>query len=121
MTDREPGKDPDDVIRELGGCGRFQIKLALTVHLINLVIVWSLHSMIFTTAAPKWQCADDNLDSSDYTLHSANNTLQESCTRQNGTACSHFVFAKDMRTIVSEVRGIVSNNLSKQILFLKII
>ena len=104
MTKSRRGKDPDEVIHELGGCGRFQIRMALMVHLMNLIIVWSLHSMVFTTAAPKWQCAEETLYVSNESIKfSANSTWHESCEGQSGSPCSQFMFTNDMRTIVSEV------------------
>ena len=102
MSDKKITHDPDDVIRELGGCGPFQVKLATTVHLINMVIVFSLHSNVFTTAPPKWHCVTD-----EGMAYLTNHSSPESCMIENGTTCSHFAYDPDMSTIVSEVIALV--------------
>ena len=98
MSEVEITYDPDDVIRELGGCGSFQVKLAVTVHLMNLVTVFSLISNVFTTAPPKWHCV-----TKEGMAFIANHSAPESCMIENGTTCAHFAFDPDMSTIVSEV------------------
>ena len=91
--------NPDDVIIELGGCGRFQIRIAILVHVIKTVCCWSTISMAFITAAPRWRCKADT---------SANITQEDSifdkaCFTANGSKCSSFEFDSNMNTIVSEV------------------
>ena len=49
----------DDVINELGGCGRFQGRMAVLVHLMKTIVCWSLTSIIFVAAVPKWRCLND--------------------------------------------------------------
>ena len=95
-------RTPDDIIHELGGCGRFQIRMALIVHIMKTVICWSAMSMIFVTATPKWWCADD-ITGGNMTDNITTSTLKM-CTTRNGSKCTKFEFAQDMRTIVNEVR-----------------
>ena len=107
MSTRESRKGPEEVILELGGCGRFQIRMALLIHLMNIVVAWSLYAMVFVTATPKWWCRDVDLNSdlSYYNLSTfANTTYEKVCVAENGTPCSNFEFrTSDMRTIVTEV------------------
>ena len=106
MTDTDKdhsNKSPDDIIHELGGCGRYQMRMALIVHMMKIVICWSGMSMIFVTATPKWRCADGDGLVDNFTFP-ANISTTKTCTNANGTACQKYEFDKDMRTIVSEVR-----------------
>ena len=99
MSEEESRKGPDEVIHELGGCGRFQIRMSVLVHLMKTLVCWSLVSMVFVTASPEWWCGDGDNNITD----AVNNTLHKSCKTVNGTPCSNYEFATDMRTIVGEV------------------
>ena len=92
-------QNPDDIISDLGGCGRFQIRIALIVHVIKTITNWSMISMVFLTAVPDWQCKDD------INITKPNNiSLEKSCVNVDGNKCTSFeFFDKEMRTIVSEV------------------
>ncbi|KAL4240148.1 hypothetical protein ACF0H5_000942 [Mactra antiquata] len=52
---------PDDIIEELGGCGPFQIRLSLIVHLIKTVVCFSVNTLVLFSATPNWFCANDEL------------------------------------------------------------
>ena len=100
-------QNPDDIISDLGGCGRFQIRIALIVHVIKTITNWSMISMVFLTAVPDWQCKDDiyNNSTTFYNITKPNNiSLEKSCVNADGNKCTSFeFFDKEMRTIVSEV------------------
>ena len=100
MTVQEKVKSPDDVIQKLGGCGRFQIRMVLLVHLMKTIACWSSTVLVFSAAIPQWRCIDDSEDNS---LNDTNITMEKSCKTLNGTLCTKFEFSPDMRTIVSEV------------------
>ena len=102
MSTKEVQKGPDDVIHELGGCGRFQVRMALLVHFMKTIVCWSLTSMIFVSAVPKWRCLDDDI--LDVSGNFENVTFAKSCSTGNGTKCASYEFSTEMRTIVSEVR-----------------
>ena len=106
---QEPGKGPDEVIYELGGCGRFQIRMALLVHVMNIVVAWSLIAMVFVTATPTWWCKSVGNTSLHYDVSvSTNKTYEKSCVSLNGTSCSSFEFAtSEMKTIVTEVIPVI--------------
>ena len=97
-------KNPDDVIHELGGCGRMQIRIVLMVHIIKTIICWSLMSMVFVNATPKsWWCAENHIRFSENASESVNISERVTCTIGNQTTCSKFHFDTEMRTIVTEV------------------
>ena len=106
MSSEKNEKGPDDVITELGGCGLFQIRVAVIVHLMNVVAVWSIYAMVFVTASVKWRCRDDDfLSLSTNGSQADNNTFGQVCFNRNGSACSELEFdTSEMHTIVTEVR-----------------
>lgn len=107
----------DDVIEELGGCGRFQVRLGFTVHLTKSLACFSFLSMIFITATPNWWCARKTDDTSwnrgnqslvlvNYNETYDNSTvvderLEKTCA-VNLTSCESIRFSLDVRTLVSE-------------------
>ena len=99
-TTEHINRNPDDIIHEMGGCGRFQIRMAVYVHLAKTVICWSSMVMIFATATPKWWCTDGYVDGN---MTDHKNISAKSCLNENGTRCSSFEFKSDMQTVVSEV------------------
>lgn len=98
---------PDDIIHELGGCGRFQLRIAIVVHLMKTIVCWCSMSMVFVSATPDWWCIDDvsndNLNETTDNVSSA----YKACHRSNGSTCATIEFSTEMRTIVSEVRMVV--------------
>ena len=98
MEDEENRNGPDEILYELGGCGRFQMRIATVIHSMNIIVVWTVQLMFFVGATPTWWCTE-NANTTD----KANFTLKETCVTQNRTECSNFEFADDMHTIVDEV------------------
>lgn len=101
---------PDDIINELGGCGRFQLRMSLLVHVMKTICSWSAISLVFVTAVPNWRCVDSV--SGPYIIENAtgseNISVDKSCLNILGEKCKHFEFDTGMRTIVSEVRNLGS-------------
>ncbi|KAL4228893.1 hypothetical protein ACF0H5_011933 [Mactra antiquata] len=50
---------PEAILEEIGGCGSFQIHLSILSHFMKLPTLFSMLLMVFSTASPKWECADD--------------------------------------------------------------
>ena len=94
-------RNPDDIIHEMGGCGRFQIRMAVIVHFIKIIVCWSTMCMVFVTATPKWICVHGDLNST--VRNEENSSETKTCSVINGTKCSTFEFSTEMRTVVSEV------------------
>ena len=97
---------PDELIQELGGCGRIQIRIGILVHATKGLICFSIMSMILISATPQWWCVSDvavsNMTSC---IDSKNNSLycHEKKCHVNGTECTHFIFGGRARTVVTEV------------------
>ena len=107
----ESPTSPDQIIHDLGGCGRYQIRMNVIVHVIKTVICWSASAMVIVSATPKWWCADDEV-LNELNVTSCVSSINgseviacpvKSCFAANETKCSKFAFAPGMNTIVSEV------------------
>ena len=112
MPNHQDEKGPDEVIHKLGGCGRFQLRIAVIIHMMSIVAVWSMYSMVFVTASTEWRCKDGSRLSTDMnsTLDVNNKTFGQVCLTQNGSSCSEFEFAaSDIHTIVTEVMLLFSS------------
>lgn len=97
--------DSDDLIQELGGCGRYQWRLNVMFHLIKSVMSFSIVCMGIISATPKWFCADDitcyNESSS---VANVTTCPEKSCSVQyTGESCTEFDFKGDKASFVSEV------------------
>ncbi|XP_053384617.1 organic cation/carnitine transporter 2-like isoform X2 [Mercenaria mercenaria] len=104
--ERQPG-NPEQIIEDLGGCGKFQIRLTLAIHLIKTVFCFSFTNLIVTTASPIWWCMKDSNESSLIICKSSNNDssqncYQGACRSPNNTKCEHVLFDNSMNTIVSD-------------------
>jgi hypothetical protein len=96
----------EQIIADLGGCGRFQLKMGITVHASKFLIIFSTMSMIFIAATPQWWCVSDVTPSNMTScILGRNNTLycHEKKCDVNGTKCNRFVFSGRERTMVTEV------------------
>ena len=95
----------EDVIKELGGCGRFQIILVFIIHTMKCVVCFTMVTMVFGAAVPDWWCMDDFIGQNVSDVIGKKNITQfQSCSSANGTkVCSNFLYADTMRTVVTEV------------------
>ena len=97
----------DDIITEIGGCGRFQWRLNIIVHMINTIVCFSMNSITIFSATPSWTCADD--ESCDYTINDNGTETfipcpEKACFHINSTrACKKFLFDDEVRNMVTEV------------------
>ncbi|KAH3841575.1 hypothetical protein DPMN_115042 [Dreissena polymorpha] len=48
----------DKIVKELGGCGRMQMLLAVAGHALKLPVVFSMFLTFFSVADPSWRCAE---------------------------------------------------------------
>ncbi|KAL4216307.1 hypothetical protein ACF0H5_024033 [Mactra antiquata] len=114
VTTVEDDLRPDDILQQLGGCGTFQILLAVVIQSMKLVVAWGMGSNSFFAFVPKWRCADIPI-AQNYTSGYENETLlclhdnnatrdywNEQCELPSGEKCQHFEFEKSIHTIVSE-------------------
>ncbi|XP_053391711.1 solute carrier family 22 member 7-like, partial [Mercenaria mercenaria] len=97
---------PDDVIKDLGGCGRYQIRLSVTVHLVKTLFSFSYTSLVIITSVPTWWC-EENIYNNGTFLESSGT---QSCSITNGTECHLFSFEEGTNTIVSEFKLVCTND-----------
>ncbi|KAL4240699.1 hypothetical protein ACF0H5_001491 [Mactra antiquata] len=100
---------PDEIIEELGGCGRYQIRMSVTVHLLKTIMCFTFMGMIFFSATPNWWCLGNvGYGNSSTCLHSDNNKSSpncafKSCNGVNGTHCYKYEYdTQVISTIVNE-------------------
>jgi hypothetical protein len=98
--------DPDTVIEQLGGCGKYQMRMTVIVHLMKTVICFSATNLLISTKTPTWWCKDDlNLNNVSYNTNITNPDYDNkmSCKTRNGTKCTTILYDESITTLVSEV------------------
>jgi len=120
MSDQPNQLRPDAIIEELGGCGLYQWRLNILLHVLKTVVCFSIYSMIVIGATPPWICADDvtcqnttALDSHKYSVPLNTTQLatdvsvgcrEKQCVLENSSMpCTSYKFLGDANTFVSEV------------------
>ena len=100
-----PAVHLEDIIQDLGGCGRFQIILTFIVHTMKGVVCFTMVAMTFGAAVPDWWCLDDLIGKNTSDVLGNKSLPQfQSCSYGNGTkVCSIFLYADSMKTVVTEV------------------
>ena len=104
-------ENPEQLISVLGGCGRFQIRISILVHLTKTFMVFSQISMILISYTPSWTCADELPGTpenvSGYSGYGGKNkttySKEKNCLNWNDTKCQSFVYDGRSRTLVTEV------------------
>ncbi|XP_052818707.1 organic cation/carnitine transporter 2-like isoform X2 [Mya arenaria] len=98
---------PDEVIEELGGCGRFQWRLSIIAHLMKTLAGWSTVSMLLISATPPWRCMDNEHCNNATFMATSNDTASvcptKSCYHGNAT-CQNIQFDDGLNTIVTEYK-----------------
>lgn len=100
---------PDQILEELGGCGRYQIRMAVIVHLIKTIVCFAFSNLILSTKTPTWYCVNYDVNDNYTSCTTQLNTAELTCNKQqcsliNNTKCESFVYDNNLRTLVSEVR-----------------
>ncbi|XP_052816361.1 organic cation/carnitine transporter 2-like [Mya arenaria] len=103
MTEKE--LTPDEVIDELGGCGRFQWRINVIAHLMKTIICFSITGLIFISATPKWRCVDNNVCTNDTFMKYSNDSDSfcppKTCTIGNNS-CQNIQFEDGLKTMVTD-------------------
>jgi len=108
---------PDEVIAELGGCGKFQWRLNIIGHLMKTLICFSTTSMILISATPPWRCSEADLCAVSSSVNNTKNNNSDNsvytcptklCTIGN-KSCERFQFDDGLTTMVSEVWNVFGN------------
>ena len=94
---------PERILEKLGGCGRYQILLAGTLHSMKLTVAWSMYNMVFAAAVPHWSCAVNVTGRlSDMEATVSNSSFAKTCVVDD-RPCAKFQFDTYMKTMASEV------------------
>ena len=88
----------EDLIKAAGGCGRYQIILAVIVHSMKCVVCFSTLFMVYGAVTPNWWCIEETLGNL-----TTNDRVLKACTIGNGTSCTKFKFENTANTIVTQV------------------
>ena len=98
--------NPDQIIQDIGGCGRYQWRMSIVIHTMQISITWNVLLVVFATNTPRiWYCDDEGDD----VIYNTNSTVENSkmllrsCTTLNGSTCTKFRF-EGANTLVSSVR-----------------
>ncbi|XP_055878768.1 solute carrier family 22 member 7-like [Biomphalaria glabrata] len=103
-------KNIEDILKETGGDGRFQLIFITFVTLPRLPMMWIMLEMSYANYVPEWCCLPDNQTSQSeeslaqsYCYHQNTNIsmFSKSCTRNNST-CDQKFFTTGTDTIVNE-------------------
>ncbi|CAC5421931.1 SLC22A4_5 [Mytilus coruscus] len=92
----------ENVLENIGGCGRFQFFINFFVLGTKTVVAWSTLMMSFGGVVPDWTCTW-NMDSGD--KYMSNSTFVKQCSIENSTVnpiCSSRQFDSSKSTVVSE-------------------
>ena len=93
----------EDLLTDIGGCGKFQTILIVLIHCAKTISTWSMYHMTFTGQAPDFTCAD-NIDSETKTEAAYNFSSDgSSCSSSNSSDCTSFLYDGTIHTAVSEV------------------
>ena len=93
----------DQLISDIGGCGKFQITVTSLLHISKTIVTWSMLQMAFNGQAPEFLCADSLNESYSLTEEDFKNATLDRCTTSGNSECKNFIFDGTMQTIVTEV------------------
>jgi hypothetical protein len=93
----------ENILDDLGGCGRFQFLLTFYVLGTKVVVSWSALMMSFGGAVPEWSCTwEDSLGEK----YMPNATFTKKCSIENSSmdfTCVNKQYDDSMSTVVNEV------------------
>ncbi|XP_045211659.2 organic cation transporter protein-like [Mercenaria mercenaria] len=102
------GMNPDQIIENIGGCGRYQIRMSVIVHLIKTIVCFGFSNLIISTKTPSWYCIEGNVTNSFISCTNLVNKSDLTCRKEecngwmNKTKCENIVFDSDLKTLSSE-------------------
>ena len=108
---------PDDILQQLGGCGRFQVIISTIVQSMKLVVCWSMVANSFLAYVPEWSCIPDGLkdgittDATNITggftpISQNESDFVKMCNIPSDGKCRNFHFDSRIKTLVSEVMSV---------------
>ena len=93
----------EGLIKDIGGCGKFQWILSIILHLSKTVAAWSMLQMTFNGQEPRFFCTSNVVDENGTVFDMTHNVSARSCSAVNGSECTGFRYEDEMHTVVSEV------------------
>ena len=58
VDDDDVSYKPDDILIQLGGCGLFQMVMAIMIQTMKLVVCWVTGGNSFFAFVPRWRCLE---------------------------------------------------------------
>ena len=92
----------EDLIDDLGGCGRYQWLASSLLQLSRFILVFSMLAMTFNGQEPEFVCYSYEYNMSQATNETIKIPLSE-CRPNNVTCEEHYFYTDNMYTIVNEV------------------
>ena len=89
----------EKLLKDIGGCGKFQWVVAVTVSFSIITECWSMFHMSFMGQEPNFFCSRNNISQN----HTGDD-VKKSCIASNLSDCTQFQFGDEIHTIVSQVR-----------------
>ncbi|KAL4240984.1 hypothetical protein ACF0H5_001766 [Mactra antiquata] len=88
----------ENIIRDVGGCGRFQWITAVIVYAATCIVSWSILAMTFNGQQPDFMCSKADMGNS-----SVNQSVFDNVCHVNQTDnCDGYIFNDDINTVVNE-------------------
>lgn len=88
----------EEMISDLGGCGRFQWITSIIGQSSKTIAAWSMLAMTFNGQQPDFMCRSTKGN------ESMSRDYDNECNPENVTQCGGYEFSDDMDTIVNEVK-----------------
>lgn len=92
----------EDLIHDVGGCGRFQWLTAIIGQSAKTIVAMSMLAMTFNGQQPDFYCTHDHWTTNNSITEP---TFDKQCEPENVTVCNGYVFEDSMNTVVNEVGG----------------
>ncbi|KAL4239494.1 hypothetical protein ACF0H5_000309 [Mactra antiquata] len=100
-TCKDTSKQLETYLKQSGGCGRYQILLAITIHSMKCLVNFSMLFFMFGSAVPDWWCTDD-MPYKNITM-SVHLPQYKTCYVGNSSSiCQKIQFDDTMNTVVKE-------------------
>ncbi|XP_060563705.1 organic cation transporter protein-like [Ruditapes philippinarum] len=102
----------DSLIEDIGGCGTLQKLLCVLIHITVILAAWSLLGMAFIGYDPGFTCR--KLDVNANKLSSINMSeisTNRLCSFGNYSTCSSYLFPTGIKTVISEMVGVLVGNI----------
>ena len=101
----------DQLISDIGGCGKFQITLTFLLHISKMIVTWSMLQMAFNGQEPGFLCADGLTANYSWTEEDFKNATLDRCSTSENSDCRSFIFDGTIQTVATQVTISCTSNL----------